>query len=84
MRTLTTGRRRPIDAALTALHREGQVAAELRKRLERCDNKRFHLHRTLMRVRWALDNATSVVEVRANIDKILSEAGYSRLESEVA
>jgi hypothetical protein len=81
MRTLHRPHR-PVDAAMAALRDSGTVAAELRKRLERCDTKRFHLHRTLMRVRWALDNATSVVEVRANIDKILSEAGYSRLEIE--
>ena len=70
---------------MRSLEGSAEVARELRARLERCDAKRFHLHRALMRIRWELENEPirSAAAVRA-IDAILTEAGYSRLEIEEA
>ena len=77
------GTHRPIDAAIGALHGAGVTIKELRSHLEKVDLKRFHLHRALMRVRWTLDNVPSR-ELRAALDEILREAGYSATEQERA
>jgi hypothetical protein len=68
---------------MKALAESAKISCNLRKRLERCDAKRFHLHRTLMRVRWELDNTPSR-DLREALNAILSESGYSALESEAA
>lgn len=78
----TTKHRRPVDAALRALREEGRVCAELRRRLERMGEKRFHLHRTLMRLRYALDSAPGLGEFYFRADEILTEAGYPSQERE--
>jgi hypothetical protein len=73
--------KRPVDAAMKALSESGRVCAQLRRRLERCDQRRFHLHRTLMRLRWELDN--SGAGFMALADEILTQAGYVAQEPEV-
>ena len=77
------GSHRPLDAAVDALRTSGQTIGELRSHLAEVDLKRFHLHRALMRVRWTLDNVPSR-ELRAALDEILREAGYSATEQERA
>jgi hypothetical protein len=79
MSLITT--KRPVDAAMKALGESGRVCAQLRERLAHCDEKRFHLHRVLMRLRFELDNTGA--GLMGVINEILSEAGYPSLGSEV-
>lgn len=76
--------RRPVDAAIRALHAEGRVVSQLRDRLEVVDRRRFHLHRTMMRLRFVIDQVEWPVAELAELDEILADAGYASQMREVA